>query len=48
MFEELESTDEDRLIALENIQANKAKVSKLYNKRVKLKRFIESDTTYWN
>ena len=29
MFEKLESADEDILMALENIQANKAKVSKL-------------------
>ena len=46
MFEELESADEDRLMALENIQANKAKVSKLYNKRVKLKRFVEGDLVW--
>ena len=43
MFQELESTDEDRLMALENIQANKGKVSKLYNKKVKLKCFAKGD-----
>ena len=37
MFQELELADEDKLMALEDIQANKAKVSKLYNKRVRLK-----------
>ena len=41
--EELELADEDRLTALENIQANKVKVSKLYNKKVRLKRFVEGD-----
>ena len=46
MFQELESADEDRLMALENIQANKAKVSKLYNKKVKLKRFVEGDLVW--
>ena len=43
MFQELESADEDRLLSLENIWANKAKVSKLYNKRVGLKHFVEGD-----
>ena len=43
MFQQLESTDEDRLVALENIQANKAKASKLYNKKVKLKCFVEGE-----
>ena len=46
MFQELESVDEDRLMALENIQANKAKVSKLYNKKVRLKRFTEEDLVW--
>ena len=41
MFQKLGSANEDRLMALENIQANKAKVSKLYNKKVKLKPFVE-------
>ena len=43
MFQELESANEDRLMALESIQANKARVSKLYNKKVKLKYFVEGD-----
>ena len=42
MFQELESADEDRLMTLENIQGNKAKVSKFYNKKVRLKCFIEA------
>ena len=46
MFQELESADEDRLMTLENIQANKAKVSKLYNKKVRLKRFAEGDLVW--
>ena len=41
MFQELELDHEIRLMALENIQANKAKVSKLYNKKVKLKCFAK-------
>ena len=43
MFQELESADEDRLMALENIQVNKVKVSKLYNEKVRLKHFTEGD-----
>ena len=46
MFQELESVDEERLMALENIQANKAKVSKLYNKKVRLKCFAEGDLVW--
>ena len=46
MFQELELADKDRLMVLENIQANKAKVSKLYNKMVKLKHFVEGDLTW--
>ena len=46
MFQELELVDEDRVIALENIQANKAKVSKLYNKMVKFKCVIEGDLVW--
>ena len=46
MFQELESADEDRLMAFENIQANKAKVLKLYNKNVMLKRFAEGDLVW--
>ena len=43
MFQELKLADEDKLMALENIQANKAKVSKLYNKKVQTKYFAEGD-----
>ena len=46
MFYELELADEDKLMALENIQINKAKVSKLYNKKVKLKRFVKGDLVW--
>ena len=46
MFYKLETTDEDRLMALENIQANKTKVSKLYNKKVRLKCFAENDLVW--
>ena len=46
LFQELESADKDRLMVLENIQANKAKVSKVYNKRVKLKHFAEGDLVW--
>ena len=43
MLQELEATDEDRLMTFENIQVNKTKVSKLYNKKVRLKCFTEDD-----
>ena len=43
MFQELELADDD--MALENIQANKANVSKLYNKKVKLKHFYLGEHT---
>ena len=33
-------------MALESIQSNKVKVSKLYNKKVKLKRFTEGDIVW--
>ena len=46
MFQELESADKDRLMTLENNQANKAKVLKLYNKKVKLKCFVEGDLVW--
>ena len=46
MFQELELAIEDRLIALENIQANKAKVSRLYNKKFRLKCFVEGDLVW--
>lgn len=40
---ELDSADEDRSMALDNIRINKAKVAKTYNKNVKHKSFIEGD-----
>lgn len=43
---ELESTDEDRLMALENIRLNKENVAKAYNKHVKVKRFVEGDLVW--
>ena len=43
MFQELELADDDRLMALENILANKVKVAKLYNRKVRLKCFAEGD-----
>ena len=46
LFQELELADKDRLIVLENILANKDKVSKLYNKIVKLKHFVEGDLAW--
>ena len=46
MFQDLKLAAEDRLMALENIQANKAKVSKLYNKNVKYKRFSKRDLVW--
>ena len=46
MFQKLELVDEDRLLALENIQANKAKISKLYNTKVKSKYFAEGDLVW--
>ena len=35
MFQELESTDNDRVMILENIKLNKENVAKSYNKKVK-------------
>ena len=46
MFQKLESADEDRLMALENIQANMTKVSRLYNKKVKIKCFTEGNLVW--
>ena len=46
MLQELESADKDRLMTLENNRANKAKVLKLYNKKVKLKCFVEGDLVW--
>ena len=46
MFQELDLANEDKLMALKNIQANKAKVSKLYNKKVRIKCFVEGDLVW--
>ena len=46
MFQELKSANEDRLMVMENIQANKAKVSKLYNKKIRLKQFAKGDLVW--
>ena len=43
MFQELESADDDRIMALENIKMNKEKVAKSYNKKVKRKQFAEGN-----
>ncbi|XP_043710581.1 uncharacterized protein LOC122659543 [Telopea speciosissima] len=43
MIAELENLDKERLLALDLIQAQKVKVAKAYNKRVKPKAFTESD-----
>ena len=42
-FMEIDSVDEDQLMALENIQLNKLKVAQAYNKHVRKKEFKESD-----
>ena len=46
MFKELELIDADRLMAMENIQANKAKASKLYNKKIRPKQFADEDLVW--
>ena len=46
MFQELESADDDRIMALENIKMNKEKVAKTYNKKVKRKQFAEGDIVW--
>ena len=46
MLMELDSADEDRLMALENIRLNKSKVAKAYNKRVSKKEFAEGDLVW--
>ena len=46
MFQALELADEDRLMALENIQANMAKVSRSHNEKVRLKHFAEGDLVW--
>ncbi|XP_043717492.1 uncharacterized protein LOC122665409 [Telopea speciosissima] len=43
MMAELDDLDEERLLALDRVQAQKAKVAKAYNKTVRSKTFVESD-----
>ena len=46
MLQELESTDDDRIMALESIKLNKENVAKSYNKKVKRKQFVEGDIVW--
>ena len=46
MFQELESADDDKIMALENIKLNKETVVKSYNKKVKRKQFAEGDIVW--
>ena len=43
---ELESVDEDWLMALENIRLNKSKVARAYNKCIKKKEFKEGNLVW--
>ena len=43
MIDDLEDLSCHRLHALENIEANKLKIAKYYNKKVKSKQFSEGD-----
>ena len=43
MKDELEDLTHHRLIALEKIEANKARIAKYYNKKVAFKEFHEGD-----
>jgi hypothetical protein len=43
MMDELEDLHMIRLRALENIEKNKMRVAKYYNKKVKVKKFAEGD-----
>lgn len=43
---ELDSTDDDRLMALDNIQLNNLKVAKTYKKKAKHKGFVEGDQVW--
>ena len=43
MVDDLEDLSCHRLRALENIKANKLRVAKYYNKKVKIKQFSEGD-----
>jgi hypothetical protein len=46
MMDELEDLHMFRLRALENIEKNKMRVAKYYNKRVKVKQFAEGDLVW--
>ena len=46
MMDGLEDLNCLRLRALENIEANKLRVAKYYNKKVKIKRFSEGDSVW--
>ena len=46
MIDDLEDLSSLRLHALENIKANKLRVAKYYNKKVKIKQFSEGDLVW--
>jgi hypothetical protein len=46
MMDELEDLHMIRLRALENIEKNKMRVAKYYNKKVKVKQFVEGDLVW--
>jgi hypothetical protein len=46
MMDELENFHRIRLWALENIEKNKMRVAKYYNKKVKVKQFAEGDLVW--
>lgn len=43
MLDELDELNEDRLVAFDQVQLNKRRVERTYNKHVRLKRFSEGD-----
>jgi hypothetical protein len=46
MIEELEDLAGNRLRALENIEKNKRKIARWYDKKVKVKEFVEGDLVW--
>ena len=46
MIDDLEDLSCHRLRALENIEANKLRIAKYYNKKVKIKQFSEGDLVW--
>ena len=46
MMDDLEDLSCHRLRALENIEANKLRIAKYYNKKVKRKQFSEGDLVW--